>query len=137
MDGRSAVSVLADVDAGRSVYSLGSQSSQRTNYVTPPTRTILLNRKLVAPLNNSKDHQPEGTDWKPPRPSMPPASSSLHPIINGYKPHNPAADGLLCINCEDFGHRRRECRNSSFPSWEQACLKDQLAWLKKQTTYYK
>ncbi|RKF71185.1 hypothetical protein GcC1_105003 [Golovinomyces cichoracearum] len=67
--GRSAVSVLAEVDSGRSVYSLGSQSSQRTNYVTHPTRTILLNRQLVAPLTNSKDHQPEGTDRKPPRPT--------------------------------------------------------------------
>ncbi|RKF96003.1 hypothetical protein GcM1_042001 [Golovinomyces cichoracearum] len=53
---------------------------------------------------------------------MPPPSSSLHPIINGFKAHNPAADGLLCINCGDFGHRRRECRNSSLPYWEQAYL---------------
>ncbi|RKF57317.1 hypothetical protein GcC1_190032, partial [Golovinomyces cichoracearum] len=120
---RSAVSVLADVEAGRSVYSLGSQLSQRTKYVTPPTRTIPLNRQLVAPLTNSKDHQPEETDRKPRRLSMPPVSSSLHPIINGSKAHNPAADGLLCINCGDFGHRRRECRNPSLPHWEQAYLK--------------
>ncbi|RKF76270.1 hypothetical protein GcM1_228031 [Golovinomyces cichoracearum] len=73
--GRSAVLVLADVDAGRSVYSLGSQSSQRTNYVTPSTRTIPLNRKIVAPLNNSKDRRLEGTDRKPARSSMPPISS--------------------------------------------------------------
>ncbi|RKF71191.1 hypothetical protein GcC1_105020b [Golovinomyces cichoracearum] len=116
--GRSEVSILADIDAGRSVYSLGSQSSQRTNYVTPSTRTIPLNRQMVAPLNNSKDRQPEGTDRKPPRPSMLLASRSLHPIINGSKPHNPAADGLLCHNCGDFGHRRREYRNPSLPHWE-------------------
>ncbi|TQS37517.1 hypothetical protein Golomagni_02005 [Golovinomyces magnicellulatus] len=122
--GRPAVSVLADVDTRRSVYSLGSQSSQRTNYVTPSNRTIPLNRQLVTPLNNSKDCQPEGTDRKPPRPSIPPASSSLHPIINGSKPHNLAADSLLCINCGDFGHRRRECRNPSLPHWGQTYLKE-------------
>ncbi|RKF54915.1 hypothetical protein GcM3_205028 [Golovinomyces cichoracearum] len=122
--GRSAVSVLVDVEAGRSVYSLGSQSSQRTNYVTPPTRTIPLNQQLVAPLNNKKDRQTRGIEKKPLAPNIPPASSSLHPIINGFRPQNPAANGLLCINCGDFGHRRRECRNPSLPHWEQAYLKE-------------
>ncbi|TQS34379.1 hypothetical protein Golomagni_05240 [Golovinomyces magnicellulatus] len=103
--GRSAVSVLADVDAGRSVYSLGPQSSQRPNYVNSSTRAIPLNRQLVAAPNNSKDRQPGGTEKKPLRPSMPPASSSLHPIINGFKPHNPVADSPLSINCGDFGHQ--------------------------------
>ncbi|KAI0992065.1 hypothetical protein K3495_g16121, partial [Podosphaera aphanis] len=122
--GRSAVSVLADVDAGKLVYSLGPQSSQVKKNSSLPSGTAPLNRQLIAPPFNSKDRQSGGSEKKPPHPGMPPASSSMHPIINGSKPHNPAVDGLLCINCGDFGHRRRECKNPPLPYWEQAYLKE-------------
>ncbi|VDB90325.1 Bgt-51172 [Blumeria graminis f. sp. tritici] len=97
--GRSAVSVLADVDAGRLLYSLGSPLSQGSKNTPIPSRTVPPSRQLTAPQSNNKDRQLGGADREPLHSGMPPVSSKLYPIINGMKPHNPSVDGLLCINC--------------------------------------
>ncbi|VCU39841.1 Bgt-50725 [Blumeria graminis f. sp. tritici] len=88
------------------------------------SRTASSYRQLTAPHSNSRDRQLGGADRKPLHSGMPPASSSLHPIINGSKPHKLSVDRLLCINCADFGHRRRDCHNKSLTHLEQAYLKE-------------
>ncbi|RKF76558.1 hypothetical protein GcM1_226055, partial [Golovinomyces cichoracearum] len=128
--GCSAVSVLADVDAGSSVYSLGPQSSQRTNYVVPFKRTIPLDQQFAAPLNNKKDRQTRGIDKKPLDPNMPTASSSLHPIINESKPHNSAANSLLCINCGDLVFRPISS-HSVQSNFYQILFEDEISYIKE------
>ncbi|KAI0998362.1 hypothetical protein K3495_g9833 [Podosphaera aphanis] len=84
---------------------------------------IPANRQLPTASSRSRD-RPTVHENKYKTVGMPAAATSLRPIINGSKPHNPIIDGPLCINCGDFGHRRRECHNPSLPNWEQAYLNE-------------
>ncbi|KAI0991433.1 hypothetical protein K3495_g16754, partial [Podosphaera aphanis] len=66
--GRPATSVLADVEAGKFVYSLNQQSNltSSTKRVTPPTGTIPPSRQLPASANFNREYHPSGAEKKPP-----------------------------------------------------------------------